>query len=304
MKGFYSAHGKLLLSGEYFVLDGAIGLALPANYGQHLAVSEHPETPNHIHWKSYASSGAAWFEAIFAFPDCRTLQSSHPAVSHTLEQILQVLHRRSPQFRDAVEKGLRVRTYLDFPENWGLGSSSTLLSCLAQWTGLNPFELLEATMGGSGYDIACAHADGPLLYQKPSHISVPFSPAFHRHLYFVHLGHKQNSREGIALYRKKGKAPQHLVDEISRISLGLSVASTQKTFDTLLEQHETLVADYLGLAKAKALYFSDFEGSIKSLGAWGGDFVLASSRLTPEETRNYFHQKGYHTLLPWADLCR
>ncbi len=38
MKGFFSAHGKLLLSGEYFVLDGALGLALPANYGQHLAL--------------------------------------------------------------------------------------------------------------------------------------------------------------------------------------------------------------------------------------------------------------------------
>ena len=36
-KVFYS-HGKLLLTGEYVVLDGAKALAIPTNKGQYLTV--------------------------------------------------------------------------------------------------------------------------------------------------------------------------------------------------------------------------------------------------------------------------
>lgn len=304
MKGFFSAHGKLLLSGEYFVLDGALGLALPANYGQHLALFAKPDSPNSLHWKSYTSSGNCWFEAVFAFPEGQILHTTASSVSDTLLKILGILQERAPVFNETIRSGLQIRTYLDFPENWGLGSSSTLISCLAQSTGINPFELLDATMGGSGYDIACAQARGPLLYQKPSFVNIPFRPSFHRQLYFVHLGHKQNSREGIARYRAAGRAPQKLIDSISKLSLALAAAETQQHFDRILIEHENLVSKYLGLTRAQELYFPDFEGTIKSLGAWGGDFVLASAQSSTNQTYQYFKEKGYSTILPWEQICR
>lgn len=304
MKGFYSAHGKFLLSGEYFVLDGALGLALPANYGQHLALFAKPDSPDRLHWKSYTSSGNCWFEAVFAFSEGEVLHTTATSVSDTLLKILGILQDRTPVFSEAIRSGLQISTYLDFPENWGLGSSSTLISCLAQWTGINPFELLDATMGGSGYDIACAQAAGPLLYQKPAFVNIPFRPSFYRRLYFVHLGHKQNSREGIARYREAGQAPQKLIDAISRLSLSLAAAETPQLFDRYLLEHENLISEYLGLTRAQELYFSDFEGTIKSLGAWGGDFVLASSGLPSDQIYRYFEGKGYDTVLTWEQICR
>ena len=34
----FNAHGKLLLTGEYFVLDGALALALPCKLGQSMSI--------------------------------------------------------------------------------------------------------------------------------------------------------------------------------------------------------------------------------------------------------------------------
>jgi len=48
-----------------------------------------------------------------------------------------------------------------------------------------------------------------------------------------------------------------------------------------------------------ASLFSDFPGSIKSLGAWGGDFVLAASA-SPAE--NYFKTRGYTTYFAYHDF--
>ena len=40
-------------------------------------------------------------------------------------------------------------------------------------------------------------------------------------------------------------------------------------------------------------------GTIKSLGAWGGDFVLATG---DEEAQKYFKRKGYKTIIPFQDM--
>lgn len=37
--------------------------------------------------------------------------------------------------------------------------------------------------------------------------------------------------------------------------------------------------------------FADFPGVVKSLGAWGGDFILAAANIAPTEIRSYFHKK-------------
>ncbi len=49
MQNFYS-RGKLLLTGEYVVLDGALALALPTKFGQSLKVQ--PIDSQNIFWKS------------------------------------------------------------------------------------------------------------------------------------------------------------------------------------------------------------------------------------------------------------
>ena len=62
MLRFYS-HGKLLLTAEYVVLDGAKALALPTKYGQSLTVKT--IEPLKLIWKSIDYKGVVWFEDIF-----------------------------------------------------------------------------------------------------------------------------------------------------------------------------------------------------------------------------------------------
>ena len=49
----------------------------------------------------------------------------------------------------------------------------------------------------------------------------------------------------------------------------------------------------------KESLFPDFNGVIKSLGAWGGDFVMA---IATENPSDYFILKGYQTIIPYDEM--
>ena len=72
MKKFYS-NGKLLLTAEYFVLDGAKALAVPTKLGQDLIVE--PISEKKIIWASFSESGECWFEAVFELPKLRLISA-------------------------------------------------------------------------------------------------------------------------------------------------------------------------------------------------------------------------------------
>ncbi|RMG87831.1 MAG: hypothetical protein D6714_01590, partial [Bacteroidetes bacterium] len=292
-----------LLTGEYFVLDGARALALPTRPGQSLSVEENAMI-DWLHWAGYDEKGAMWFWAGFDFKTLDILDTNDAEVATRLRDILAVIREWKPRlFRR--KKGLDFKTTLDFPRNWGLGTSSTLIQNLARWAEVPAFDLLQKTFGGSGYDLACAAADGPIVYQlekgKPRWETVPFDPPFSEAMYFVFLGKKQNSREGIARYRARPAEARHIA-QISEWTDQIRMADSLAQFECLLAKHENLIARTLDLPRAKDLYFADFWGEIKSLGAWGGDFVLATSDRPPEETRRYFEGKGFEVFLKYADL--
>ena len=48
--------------------------------------------------------------------------------------------------------------------------------------------------------------------------------------------------------------------------------------------------------------FKDFEGEVKSLGAWGGDFVMACTENDAEYVSRYFKNKGLDTVLTYKKL--
>ena len=60
MKKTYYSNGKLLLTGEYLVLDGALSLAVPTQFGQSLTVETIDERK--LIWKSLDEKGNIWFE--------------------------------------------------------------------------------------------------------------------------------------------------------------------------------------------------------------------------------------------------
>ncbi|MBK9336528.1 MAG: GHMP kinase [Lewinellaceae bacterium] len=295
------AHGKLLLTGEYAVLDGALGLALPVRYGQTLAVA--PDESGNLHWTSADESGETWFEATFALPDLNPLHTTGEHTAQRLRQILQACRTQNPSFL-AGQSGWAVRTRTDFPRAWGLGTSSTLLAALARWAEVDPYRVLFDTFGGSGYDIACAFADGPLLYHlgggTPRVERVHFAPPFAEQLLFVFLGKKQDSRAGIRRFRERVQNDSGLINAVSDLTRQCLLAQTLSDFCAILLEHERLIGRALDLPRAQDLYFSDFSGVVKSLGAWGGDFVLAAG--AESDAVRYFREKGFGVCVPYGEM--
>lgn len=295
----YRSNGKLLITGEYAVLDGALSLALPTQKGQTLCVIP---KENGFSWKSFDLNGQIWYEMDEKSTKFGGLSGK---ITETLIKILDIATELNPDFAKKL-KNCSVETHLEFERDWGLGSSSTLINNIAQWAEVNPFELLFKSFGGSGYDIACAKNDTPILYQleneKPKTYPLRFNFPYKNQIYFVHLNQKQNSKEGILLYKTISKSKKNLIATITEITENIIRTNSLSDFCTLIDQHEQVISDFLKLPKVKDLYFSDFQGSIKSLGAWGGDFVLAIS--DRENTENYFKEKGFSTVIPYQEMIK
>ncbi len=297
------AYGKLLLTGEYFVLDGAVALAMPVRFGQTLEVRA--ASGHTLQWRSLDDSGQPWFEATFSLPTLDIVDASDADTARTLQSMLLACRAQNPLFLSE-NTGLEATTAIDFPRHWGLGTSSTLIAALGRWADADPFRVLADTLGGSGYDIACAYAEGPLLYQRgktsPVVQPVDFRPVFSQNLWFVYLGKKQDSREGIRRYRALTKSLRPVLARVDRLTERCLSAATLSDFQQVLEEHEALVSHTLELPTVKSRYFPDFPGAVKSLGAWGGDFVLAASAEPEVATRAYFQGKGMETVLGWGEM--
>ena len=300
----YRANGKLLLTGEYAVLDGALALAVPTKLGQRLEVEKSTHS-GVIEWTSYGSEDEVWFEGQFELGTMHHLESNDPATGKRLEEIFQAIQAQQLDFLQH-SNGLRFRTYLDFPREWGLGSSSTLLSLLAQYAEADPQRLLQDTFGGSGYDIACAQAEEPILYQrrggKPQFVELHYDPPFTDALYFVYRNQKQDSRAGMRRYRAHAADSEALVAEISHLTAQVVTAATLTALEAYLDEHEQLIGEAIGMPPVKDSHFLDYWGSVKSLGAWGGDFVLVTSNRTAEATRTYFRERGYPVVLDYQQM--
>jgi len=298
---FYS-NGKLLITGEYLILDGAKGLALPTKMGQNLSVEN--TKSGTIHWKSYDADGSVWFEDSISFEETQEKNNTtSDSVKATLIKILQVADTMNPNVFSNSD-GLSITTQLSFPRNWGLGTSSTLINNIAQWFQIDAFELLNKSFGGSGYDIACAQSNCPITYsivnRKPEVEQVVFDPEFTKNLYFVYLNQKRNSKSAIADYHSNKTAQlSSYIATIDELTQDIIEVKNVTLFTQLLHQHETVLSAILQTETVKNSLFPDFDGAIKSLGAWGGDFVLVVSKENP---KSYFVAKGYETVIPYEEM--
>ncbi len=300
MKTFRS-NGKLLLTGEYLVLHGAVALALPTKLGQTLSVETcHGAS---LQWEAYKPDGP-WFSATLNPESLAVMEADAPFKAERLSQILKAVQDLNPS---SFQPGLHFETRLEFDPEWGLGSSSTLLGNLAQWAGVNPYMLMNRTFPGSGYDIACARADGPIFYKiidhKPGVAKANFNPPFADHLFFVYQGHKQTSSSEVVDFNARFNPEEHQDDmeTVSKISLALPHIDDLEQFKNLMLLHEITIARCTGKDMVQEQYHG-FNGVLKSLGAWGGDFLLAASAMPFDEVCAYFQEKGLSTIFKYQDL--
>ncbi len=333
----YQAHGKFLLTGEYLVLKGALALALPLKFGQSMSVETFPETsPNEknassetfretsLQWDAHKPDGH-WFSVTLDPENLEIILCTDQNKAEKLAQILQAVKSLNPNAFKG--NGLKFTTRLDFDPNWGLGSSSTLIANLAQWADVNPYELLKLTFGGSGYDIACATAEGPIYYQliekesdcldcfvprndakRPSELiqkiePAYFQPSFVEHLFFVYQGQKQNSSKEVKAFLEKTNPIdlQKDIEAVSEISRAMPKCETLDDFGLLMQCHERIIARCIGQTPVQKR-FPGFEGVLKSLGAWGGDFILAATEWPESQVEEYFKGKGLDVVFGYKEM--
>lgn len=299
IKQTYYAHGKLLLTAEYFVLYGAKAIALPLQYGQRMDVSEGRQD-GILSWKAFMQEGL-WFSCDFSLPKFEIVNSSDPEKAIILQDAFRAIRQMNPAFR--LGSALDVHTRIDFHNQWGLGSSSTLIANLAEWAGVNAFRLNEMIFNGSGFDIACATADGPIFYRKkqmPESVTLDYP--FLDNLYFIYSGSKKSTRNEVRRFLNGDSVPKQEIDYMDQLSGQIARARKLSDFQKLIAEHEKLVSALLHVPTVKSAFFTDFKGEVKSLGAWGGDFYLVATTLEDRDVLHYFKNKGLRVVFPWKEL--
>jgi len=291
--------GKLLLTSEYVVLDGALALALPTKMGQEFFVEEIPDGNSMIYWTALHQV-QPWLDAEIDYKNLALKSTNLPKSAEFILKVIAEIKRLSVTFLNS-DVSFKITTNLQFPPDFGLGSSSTLMNNLARWSGVDAYELNENCLGGSGYDIAVAQEKSAIIYRnKPKKFvqKIEFNPSFKDELIFIHLNKKQDSREGISLYRSKEKLPA-IIDDFSEITNRVLEAKTLEEFSALMILHEEKLGKFLELQTVKERHFPDCPVFLKSLGAWGGDFVLTQKF---PGFQAYFRENGFSTIFNFKNL--
>lgn len=280
------------------MLSGAKALAVPTSFGLKFESVE-SESDDYINWTSHFPNKPI-FTARFDLKG-NVAESTNKELSAGISRIL----KSSLEILGTVKlPSLSLSAKLEFPMDWGLGSSSTLVYSVAEILNINAFELLERTYGGSGYDIACAGSKKAILYEvkgeKSDWIETEFSPPFKNEIHFVYLDRKMNSRDALSLYRDRFSSISEIdVNRISEISVLMSNCSDISEFGDLMNEHEQRISYLFKLKTVQKDLFPDYNKSIKSLGAWGGDFIMV---LGKSDEMDYFRNKGYNTIIPFSEM--
>lgn len=296
MEKRFFARGKLMLSGEYAVLKGALALSLPCRYGQHLLVCENKNNQEII-WESFDEKDQIWFEVQFDL-ELNILCCSSDKMAENLQTILKTAFEMSSEKPDSVN----IKTHLDFNREWGLGSSSTLIHLISQWLNIDALDLFFKVSNGSGYDVAAAGCSKPIVYQlqkpKANWREVEIPQMVFENCFFIHLNQKQKSDLEVAKFKLTNTISEAQIVEISKLSESVLLLNNDKQLQNWIRDHEILMTEILGKIRLQDQLFSDFEGQIKSLGGWGGDFILASGN----NIKSYFSAKGFHTIIPFNEM--
>lgn len=297
-------NGKLLITGEYLVLNGAQALAVPVKFGQRLQVDD--SCRQKIEWKSIDHQGTQWFSGSYSLDSFEILETSNPTIAVYPQRLLRAAQNLNSGFL-ANSEGCSVIATLNYPQPWGLGSSSTLIAAIARWAKVDPFSLHFAVSKGSGYDIACAESKGPILYSVHNHTpafeEIGFHPDFSANIFFVYLGKKKDTSEGINAYKMKiPETNSKWISEASRLTREIIHSTKLDSFEKTIRDHEMLISSLLGQPLVKNSIFHDLPGEVKSLGAWGGDFCMLTWHDVPEVLPKYLSGKGFDTWFSFNEI--
>jgi len=291
--------GKLMLTSEYVAVDGALVLAVPTKLGQELFYTENEDQKSLIFWEAYHQN-QLWLKATIDYKNWEILETNDSKASEFILKTLKNVQNLSDT-KLKNDTSYHIKTNLQFPSDFGLGSSSTLMNNLAEWANIDAFILNEISLGGSGYDVAVAKEKSAVLYSRfpeRTYHKIDFNPSFKNELIFIHLNQKQDTREGISHYKSKPTSTE-LINDYSKLTKMIVNSQNLEEFSELMTIHEQKLSDFLEIPTVKEKYFQNCPSFVKSLGAWGGDFVLASKF---GDYESYFKKQGFTKIFSWSDL--
>ena len=296
----FKSNGKLLITSEYLVMKGAMALAIPAKLDQELNVIS--TNSDFVNWKSFNKDNQIWYEEKF-FLNKGTLiyHGKKNKMSDLIVRLFDYIHKFNKPEKSI---GNEFIWKINFNINWGLGSSSTLINNLSKWAKVNPYKLLFSVFNGSGYDIACCDKSNPIIFQKKdNYLSVSdttFNPNFLNNLFLIFLNKKQDTQKSVQNFLETDQSLIEGIIQINEIVHEIENVKDITTFESLIERHEKIIANILQMPTIQNEKFPDYNnGVIKSLGSWGGDFVLATG---DEKSVDYFEEKGFNTIRKISDL--
>ncbi len=294
MNEYYYSNAKLMISGEYLVLHGATSLVVPLKVGQHMQVSVAGSEAK-IRWNA-REMGKHWFFAEIDSDTWSIERTNDPIIAGNLLKWLRETAALNPSL---FGRYFEIKTDMGFNRDWGFGSSATLTVNLAQWAQIDPFELHFRISEGSGADVAAALSDGPVLYRlinnKPHYRRVNFAPSFLNMLWLVYTGKKQDTQASIKQFKNSSTPTARDLKRLDEITLEMISCSHLREFAHLMAEHEKCLSGIRNIPSLKER-FSDFAGELKSLGAWGGDFIMAASEQEEESIKEYFLKKNMQVL--------
>ncbi len=257
MKNFRS-NGKLFLIGEYIVMDGAKAFALPTKYGQCLFVEQNLLQKNTLNWKAKKHDDSLWFEAQFELNSLKIISSTNHKLSESLQNSLLQAKSLNPSFFTS-NLSYNCETKLEYPQEWGLGSSSTLIDLISQWVDVNPFELNKLTFNTSGYDIACAHHHHPILFSNnPIEVEdLELNWNFKDQLYFVYLNQKQDTQAVVGNHYKNKPKDWKMIRELSDLVVKATKVENLTDLESILDEYQARLGNFMQIPQVKELYFFD-----------------------------------------------
>lgn len=279
----FSSRGKLMITGEYLALYGGRVLGWPTKFRQHITVNQAPGPAGQLIWNADGHDNMPWFDALLDIhTKAEVISASDNKVADTLVNILNTALEMGAS--DLLRtRSQAVNTLTEWPMNWGLGSSSTLITNIAWWLNLNPFDLQRRVFGGSGYDIACALSDEPVIYQmadKPLAAKAPKPALLTLHAGFAWLGKKASTADAMDRFREKtlNRDLSKKLDTINRLTYHILNAEKIENLIKAIQIHEETIGFLLEMEPIAIREFPYFDGTVKSLGAWGGDFAMFVGR--------------------------
>lgn len=257
-----------------------------------------------LHWITKDQNKEKWFECKLSLIDFSIEKTTDEEKAIFIQTLIKSAAELNSDFLSQWKK-YRVTAQLEFDPDWGWGTSSTLITNIAHWAELSPFELFFETQTGSGYDIAAAMSSGPIMYQKnDNELSFEGFDAdleLLDRIYVFYQGQKSNSAKAVSSWKKqkkwKAKDIEHISEMAEKIGSGCSISEAVEVF----REHENLLSKLLNQSPLQENHPGYEEGVIKSLGAWGGDFAMALHH-DPDFTEKYLKEKNIDPFFRLSDI--